>query len=86
MTKIKLHLSFHLFHFPDGRNLPANQRQQVFQNGTLLIRDIMPRVDDGLYSCEVRSHQGVPVSRTFRIAIRSKVHLCKDYRNITNCK
>lgn len=58
--------------FLEGRILPANQRQQVFQNGTLLIKDIMPRIDDGLYSCEVRSHQGVPVSRTFRITIRSK--------------
>ncbi|GFU07322.1 down syndrome cell adhesion molecule-like protein Dscam2 [Nephila pilipes] len=55
----------------DGRILPANQRQHVFQNGTLLITDVQPGVDDGHYSCEVRSQQGPPVSRTFRISIRT---------------
>ncbi|GIX80562.1 down syndrome cell adhesion molecule, partial [Caerostris extrusa] len=50
-----------------GRILPANQRQHVFQNGTLLITDVQPEIDDGHYSCEVRSQQGgAPVSRTFR--------------------
>lgn len=67
-----IHTLLYVIFFLEGRILPANQRQQVFQNGTLLIKDIMPRIDDGLYSCEVRSHQGVPVSRTFRITIRSK--------------
>ena len=60
-----------VFYIPEGRILPTNQRQKVFQNGTLLITDIMPRTEDGLYTCEVRSHQGVPVSRTFRVTIRS---------------
>ncbi|XP_054712315.1 LOW QUALITY PROTEIN: cell adhesion molecule Dscam2-like [Uloborus diversus] len=55
----------------EGRILPTNQRQEVFQNGTLLITDVQPEIDDGLYSCEVRSQQGVPVSRTFRIIVRT---------------
>nr|XP_042908701.1 Down syndrome cell adhesion molecule-like protein Dscam2 [Parasteatoda tepidariorum] len=55
----------------DGRILPANQRQHVFPNGTLVINEIQPTVDDGRYSCEVRAQQGVPVSRTFRFSIRT---------------
>ncbi|KAG8198710.1 hypothetical protein JTE90_023480 [Oedothorax gibbosus] len=55
----------------DNRVLPSNQRQHVFQNGTLVISEVQPEVDDGRYSCEVRSQQGSPVSRTFRIAIRT---------------
>ncbi|XP_071040308.1 cell adhesion molecule Dscam1 isoform X2 [Parasteatoda tepidariorum] len=55
----------------DGEVLPTHQRQHVFQNGTVLITDIKPDEDGGLYSCEIRSPQGAPVSRTFRISIRT---------------
>lgn len=44
----------------------------MFQNGTLVITEIRPQADDGLYSCEVTSQQGISVSKTFRISIRSK--------------
>lgn len=58
--------------FADGRQLPVNQRQRVFPNGTFYISDMQPGVDDGLYSCEVTYGKGMPVSRTFSILIRSK--------------
>ncbi|XP_054712505.1 cell adhesion molecule Dscam2-like [Uloborus diversus] len=55
----------------DGRQLPVNQRQRVFPNGTLHISEMQSGVDDGLYGCEVIYGQGVPASRTFSIIIRT---------------
>ncbi|XP_055948529.1 cell adhesion molecule Dscam2-like [Argiope bruennichi] len=55
----------------EGRLLPLNQRQRVYPNGTLVIEGVQPRVDDGRYSCEVTSNQGIPVSRSFRILVRT---------------
>ncbi|GFV98282.1 down syndrome cell adhesion molecule [Trichonephila clavipes] len=57
-----------------GRQLPINQRQRVFANGTFHITEMQPGVDDGLYSCEVTYGKGIPASRTFSIVIRSKFH------------
>ncbi|XP_054714025.1 cell adhesion molecule Dscam2-like [Uloborus diversus] len=54
----------------ENRLLPVNQRQRVFPNGTLSIDAVQPRVDDGRYSCEV-SYQGIPISRSFRIQVRT---------------
>lgn len=70
-------------HVADDRLLPVNQRQRVFSNGTLLILDMQPGVDDGIYSCEVLPGQGIaPVSRSFRVYIKSKFLLCR--MNILN--
>ncbi|XP_035219934.1 Down syndrome cell adhesion molecule-like protein Dscam2, partial [Stegodyphus dumicola] len=56
----------------EGRLLPVNQRQRVYPNGTLQIMDVQPGIDNGHYSCEVTSGQGMqPASRTFRIVIRA---------------
>ncbi|GBM09514.1 Down syndrome cell adhesion molecule-like protein Dscam2 [Araneus ventricosus] len=61
-----------LFYFAEGRPLPVNQRQRVYPNGTLQIMDIQPGEDNGQYSCEVTSGEGMqPASRTFRIIIRA---------------
>ncbi|XP_042896900.1 cell adhesion molecule Dscam1 isoform X2 [Parasteatoda tepidariorum] len=54
----------------EGETIANNQRQHVYQNGTLLISE-MSNEDGGLYSCEVRSSQSAPVSRTFRISIKN---------------
>ncbi|XP_035212240.1 Down syndrome cell adhesion molecule-like protein Dscam2, partial [Stegodyphus dumicola] len=54
-----------------GRLLPLNQRQRVFPNGSLVIESVQPKVDDGRYSCEVTSSQGTPISRSFRILVRT---------------
>ncbi|XP_054712416.1 cell adhesion molecule Dscam2-like [Uloborus diversus] len=56
----------------EGRPLPVNQRQIVYPNGTLQIMDVQPGVDNGHYSCEVISGQGMqPASRTFRVVVRA---------------
>nr|XP_042906082.1 Down syndrome cell adhesion molecule-like protein Dscam2 [Parasteatoda tepidariorum] len=62
----------------DDRVLPINQRQRVFPNGTLLISETQPGIDDGTYSCEVTgTGQEIPVSRSFRIVIRTKPKVSK---------
>nr|XP_042906008.1 Down syndrome cell adhesion molecule-like protein Dscam2 [Parasteatoda tepidariorum] len=55
----------------EGRLLPINQRQRVYPNGTMVIEGVRHRLDDGRYSCEVTTGQGIPVSRTFRISVRT---------------
>lgn len=37
--------------FSGSRDLPASERQKVFANGTLLIRDTSRELDEGLYTC-----------------------------------
>ncbi|XP_065340090.1 cell adhesion molecule Dscam1-like isoform X3 [Cloeon dipterum] len=39
-------------------SLPANPRQRVFPNGTLLIKNVEGSVDSGQYSCVVSNTQG----------------------------
>ncbi|GIY94054.1 down syndrome cell adhesion molecule [Caerostris extrusa] len=67
MQKIVVIVQF----FLEGRDLPLNQRQRVFPNGTLVIEGVQPRVDDGRYSCEVTTSQGMPATRSFRIVVRT---------------
>ncbi|GFR01902.1 down syndrome cell adhesion molecule-like protein Dscam2, partial [Trichonephila clavata] len=56
----------------DGRPLPVNQRQRIYPNGTLQIMDVQPGEDNGQYSCEITSGEGMqPASRAFRIIIRA---------------
>ncbi|XP_035222850.1 Down syndrome cell adhesion molecule-like protein Dscam2, partial [Stegodyphus dumicola] len=65
-------------YFPDERVLPVNQRQRVFPNGTLLIAGMQPGIDDGSYTCEVSPGQGMaPVSRSFRVIIRTRPKVSK---------
>ncbi|XP_054712617.1 cell adhesion molecule DSCAM-like [Uloborus diversus] len=62
----------------DDRVLPVNERQRVFSNGTLVVWGMQPSIDDGIYSCEVRSGQGLmPVSRSFRVITRTKPTIAK---------
>ncbi|XP_059473435.1 cell adhesion molecule Dscam2-like isoform X2 [Neocloeon triangulifer] len=39
-------------------SLPANPRQRVFSNGTLLIKNVEGSIDSGKYSCVVSNTQG----------------------------
>nr|XP_021002533.2 Down syndrome cell adhesion molecule-like protein Dscam2 [Parasteatoda tepidariorum] len=59
----------------DQRKLPINQKQRVFPNGTVQISEMQTGVDDGIYSCEVTYSQGVPVSRSFIVVIKTKPHV-----------
>ncbi|KAL1427617.1 hypothetical protein MTO96_017314 [Rhipicephalus appendiculatus] len=44
--------------FKDGSELPVNQRQTVFPNGTLLLETLTKAKDPGEYSCSVDSPAG----------------------------
>nr|XP_042908765.1 Down syndrome cell adhesion molecule-like protein Dscam2 isoform X1 [Parasteatoda tepidariorum] len=79
-----------------GRALPINQRQRIYPNGTFQIVDVHPSEDNGQYSCEVSSNQGImpPASRSFRISVRSgpkiagfsfKENLHEGMRTVATC-
>ncbi|XP_076348173.1 cell adhesion molecule Dscam1-like [Tachypleus tridentatus] len=42
----------------NGRRIPYNHRQRAFNNGTLIIRDVEQRSDEGEYSCVARNRKG----------------------------
>lgn len=39
----------------DSTKLPANHRQKVFSNGTLLISELNEASDGGQYACQAKS-------------------------------
>ncbi|XP_076367083.1 cell adhesion molecule Dscam1-like isoform X2 [Tachypleus tridentatus] len=49
--------------------LPINLRQEVFTNGTILIRDVSRELDDGLYTCRATNDQGQSDSGTVRVTV-----------------
>ncbi|XP_075224355.1 Down syndrome cell adhesion molecule 1 isoform X5 [Lycorma delicatula] len=42
----------------DGRQLPINRKQKVFQNGTLIIENVERLSDQATYTCVARNSQG----------------------------
>ncbi|XP_055948883.1 cell adhesion molecule Dscam2-like isoform X4 [Argiope bruennichi] len=42
----------------DSRVLPQNHRQQVFPNGTLIIREVNKKADEGKYTCTAENKDG----------------------------
>ncbi|XP_022255012.1 Down syndrome cell adhesion molecule-like protein Dscam2 [Limulus polyphemus] len=42
----------------NGRRIPYNHRQRAFNNGTMIIRDVERRSDEGEYSCVARNRKG----------------------------
>ncbi|XP_049806913.1 Down syndrome cell adhesion molecule homolog [Schistocerca nitens] len=42
----------------EGRSLPENHRQQIFPNGTLIIKDIQKQADEGGYVCIATNPDG----------------------------
>lgn len=56
----------------DGSELPVNQRQSVFPNGTLLLETVDKAKDQGEYTCSVDSGTGTTVQQTVRVIVRSK--------------
>ncbi|UYV70832.1 hypothetical protein LAZ67_8000774 [Cordylochernes scorpioides] len=56
----------------DGNRLPITRRQEVFPNGTLMIRDVQRGVDNGVYKCRVWSPQGQTASGTVRVHVMVK--------------
>ncbi|KAK8767734.1 hypothetical protein V5799_005485, partial [Amblyomma americanum] len=57
--------------YKDGSELPVNQRQTVFPNGTLLLETLTKVKDAGEYTCSVESLAGQPVQQVVRVIIRT---------------
>lgn len=56
--------------------LPTNKRQEVYENGTLILRDVQKVLDDGIYSCRVLSPSGqTEETSLFRVIILGKLPL-----------
>lgn len=55
-----------------GRELPLNERNKVFENGTLLIIDAHRELDEGTYVCEAINQKGEKASTDLHIQVLSK--------------
>ncbi|XP_067123055.1 cell adhesion molecule Dscam1-like [Centruroides vittatus] len=56
----------------DGSRMPINRRQEMFPNGTLVIRDVQRGVDDGSYKCRALNRQGQSATGTVRVHVMVK--------------
>ncbi|XP_075544678.1 cell adhesion molecule Dscam1-like [Dermacentor variabilis] len=57
--------------FKDGSELPVNQRQTVFSNGTLLLETLTKTKEQGEYTCVVESLDGTSVQQLIRVIVRT---------------
>ncbi|XP_064472281.1 cell adhesion molecule Dscam1-like [Ornithodoros turicata] len=53
-----------------GMKLPANKRQEVLANGTLVIKEVRQYEDNGTYMCHVTSGHGQSASGTVQVNVR----------------
>ncbi|XP_064112208.1 cell adhesion molecule Dscam2-like isoform X2 [Macrobrachium nipponense] len=53
----------------DGRTLPVSVRQEVFQNGTLVVRSVQKTADAGEYTCTAQDKQGRTHSATATVQV-----------------
>lgn len=56
----------------DGKILPENHRQLVFQNGTLIIHEIQKQADEGGYLCVASNPGGEIARRKLNIQVLGK--------------
>lgn len=57
----------------NGRRLPANHRQRVLANGSLLVEHMeKAQGDQGEYSCTVRSPTGETARGSFQVSIKAR--------------
>ncbi|KAL3249796.1 hypothetical protein MRX96_055982 [Rhipicephalus microplus] len=57
--------------FKDGSELPVNQRQTVFTNGTLLLETLTKAKEQGDYTCVVENLDGTSVEQLVRVIVRT---------------
>ncbi|XP_071546322.1 cell adhesion molecule Dscam2-like isoform X3 [Panulirus ornatus] len=53
----------------DGRTLPVTARQNVFENGTLVVRHVQKSADGGAYTCTAQDKQGRTHSATATVQV-----------------
>ncbi|XP_023317526.1 Down syndrome cell adhesion molecule-like protein Dscam2 [Trichogramma pretiosum] len=54
----------------DGQVLPTSRRQEVSQNGTLILHQVDSNTDRGAYTCTARNQQGRFDSQTVHIEVK----------------
>ena len=87
---MQLTFSLYLSSFTDGYEMPSDSsRQQVFNNGTMIIQKASKVLDEGYYTCAAFGNQRKDSnSGTVQIQVLSKYHslglnfLCRRLRNI----
>ena len=68
-----------LFVVIDGRQLPFNDRQIVFPNGTLVISDVQRKEDAAKYTCNARNDEGYSARSDLDVSVMGK----KKYSTLT---
>ncbi|XP_076032140.1 cell adhesion molecule Dscam2-like isoform X4 [Oratosquilla oratoria] len=53
----------------DGRTLPVNLRQNVHDNGTLVVSNVQKKIDSGSYTCTAKDKQGQQHSATASVQV-----------------
>ena len=60
----------------DGRQLPFNDRQNVYPNGTLVILDVQRKEDAASYTCIARNDEGYSARSDLAVTVMGKkIHL-----------
>jgi len=62
----------------DGRQLPFNDRQIVFPNGTLVISDVQRKEDAAKYTCNARNDEGYSARSDLDVSVMGKACLLLD--------
>ncbi|PIK54628.1 putative Down syndrome cell adhesion molecule-like [Apostichopus japonicus] len=62
--------------------LPLNIRQTVLSNGTMIIRDVTKRPDEGLYSCRASNNQGIMATKMFHLTVQIPPEIA-PFSNVT---
>ena len=59
----------------EGRQLPINDRQRVYTNGTLIIEDVQRSEDAATYTCIARSEQGYSARSDLDVTVMGMYNL-----------
>ena len=57
----------------EGRQLPFNDRQSVFRNGTLVITNLKRKEDAATYTCVARNDEGYSARSDLAVTVMGKV-------------
>ena len=56
----------------EGRQLPFNDRQSVFRNGTLVITNLKRKEDAATYTCVARNDEGYSARSDLAVTVMGK--------------
>ena len=57
----------------EGRQLPFNNRQSVFRNGTLVITNLKRKEDAATYTCVARNDEGYSARSDLAVTVMGKM-------------